>query len=150
MQLSKFTDYALRILIHLAASPDRLLTTRQIAELHDVKYNHLAKVTGWIVQEGYAVSSRGRGGGLRLAVASDEINLGHVLRKLENDRYLVECMSPDGSGNCRFSPACGLSFALAEAQEAFFSAMDRYTVADLTKLSPGMDRLLASIEREIE
>ena len=54
MQLSKFSDYALRILVHLAASPDRLLSTRQLAELHDAKYNHLAKVAGWLVQQGYA------------------------------------------------------------------------------------------------
>lgn len=147
MQLSKFSDYALRILIHLAASPDQLLSTRQIAELHDAKYNHLAKVTGWLVQEGYAIASRGRGGGLRLARDPAEVKLGQILRDLEAGKPLVECMAEDG-GCCRFSPACGLSVALSRAQEAFFAELDRYALADLPHLAPGMLRLvgLAHVE----
>jgi len=148
MQLSKFSDYALRILIHLASSPDQLLSTRQIADLHDAKYNHLAKVTGWLVHEGYAVSTRGRGGGLRLARDPSQINLGTVLRGLEADKPLVECMSSDG-GACRFSPACGLSNALNIAQEAFFTALEDYTIADLPTLSPGMSRLLSIMHSEV-
>lgn len=144
MQLSKFSDYALRILIHLGAAQGKPLTTGEIAELHNASYNHLAKVTGWLVQEGYALSSRGRGGGLRLARPADQINLGKVLRALEQDKPMVECMSADG-GSCRLAPACGLSFALAEAQEAFFLAMERHSLADLTGLSPGMQRLLAQL-----
>lgn len=149
MQLSKFSDYALRILIHLAASPDRLLSTRQIAELHSAKYNHLAKVTGWLVQEGYAASSRGRGGGLRLALPPEDINLGKVIRALEADKPLVECWSDDG-GSCRFAPACGLSVALAEAQEGFFRCLDAYTLADISGLAPGMKRLLEAVGAELD
>jgi Rrf2 family nitric oxide-sensitive transcriptional repressor len=148
MQLSKFSDYALRILIHLAASPDQLMSTRQIAELHGAKYNHLAKVTGWLVQEKYALSARGRGGGLRLAKQPAEINLGTVLRALEANKPMVECMSQDG-GTCRFSPSCGLTKALEVAQEAFFDALDRYTLEDLPLLSPGMAGLLQQMHSEI-
>ncbi len=148
MQLSKFSDYALRILIHLSASPDRLLSTRQIAELHDVKYNHLAKVTGWLVTSGYAEAVRGRGGGLRLARKPSEISVGAVLRNLEADKPLVECMSEDG-GLCRLSPACGLTQALTRAQEAFFAALDDVALADLTKLSPGMSALLRHVHEEL-
>lgn len=144
MQLSKFSDYALRVLIHLGATQGQSLSTREIAVMHDASYNHLAKVTGWLVHEGYALSSRGRGGGLSLAMTADEINLGKVLRALEEDKPLVECMSENGT-TCRLSPACGLTFALAEAQEAFFKAMDRYTLADLTGLSPGMQNLLRQL-----
>ena len=141
MQLSKFSDYALRILVHLAASPDRLLSTRQLAELHDAKYNHLAKVAGWLVQQGYAEAVRGRGGGLRLARDPSKINLGKILRALEADRPLVECLGP-GGGTCRLMPACGLSMALQTAQEAFFRALDQYTLTDTITLSPGMSNLL--------
>ena len=33
MQISKFSDYALRILIHLATSEEDLMSTREIADL---------------------------------------------------------------------------------------------------------------------
>ena len=144
MQLSKFSDYALRVLVHLAASPDQLLSTRQIADIHDAKYNHMAKVTGWLVSEGYAEALRGRGGGLRLALPPGDINLGMLVRRLEADKPLVECLGQDG-GTCRLAPACGLSMALSTAQEAFFSALDPLSLASVLRLSPGMFGLLGDL-----
>lgn len=147
MQLSKFSDYALRIVMHLASSPDQLLSTRQLAEIHDAKFNHLSKVTGWLVSHGYAESLRGRGGGLRLAHAPGDLSLGMLLRQLEEDKPLVECMGRDRS-QCRLSPACGLSLALQTAQEAFFQALDPITLDSVAKLSPGMLALLKTLNAE--
>lgn len=144
MQLSMFSDYALRVMVHLASSPDRLLSTRQIAEIHGAKYNHMSKVTGWLVAEGYAISLRGRGGGLRLARDPSEINLGALLRKLEEDKPLVDCMSADG-GTCRLAPACGLTLALSTAQEAFFQALDPLDLASVIRSAPGMSNLLLAL-----
>lgn len=141
MQLSKFTDYALRTLMHLAAAEGHQLTTRQIAEIHDVKYNHLAKVTQWLVREGYSVSTRGRTGGISLTKAPEDINLGKLVRKLESHSDLVECMRPDG-GNCILSQCCGLSTALIAAQDAFFASLDKVTLADLTTQNSAMTRFL--------
>lgn len=144
MQLSKFTDYALRTLMHLAVADEHMLTTRQIADIHRAKYNHLAKVTQWLVREGYVTSLRGRSGGLRLAKPIDEINIGHLARGLESKTDIVECMRADG-GNCILSPACGLTRALEEAQDAFFGSLETLTLADLTKQNSGVARLLAQL-----
>lgn len=148
MQLSKFSDYALRIVMHLAASPDRLLSTRQLAEIHDAKFNHLSKVSGWLVAQGYAESLRGRGGGLRLAQSPSEISLGTLLRQLEDDKPLVECLNAEG-GNCRLSPACGLTLALQDAQEAFYQSLDPITLDKVTKIMPGMLNLLSTLNDEV-
>jgi Rrf2 family nitric oxide-sensitive transcriptional repressor len=147
MQLSKFSDYALRIVMHLANSPDQLLSTRQLAEIHHAKFNHLSKVSGWLVAHDYAHSLRGRGGGLRLARPPSEISLGQLLRRLEEDKPLVECMGADG-GQCRLSPACGLSLALQKAQEAFFKELDPITLEGIPQLSPSMGNLLRALNAE--
>lgn len=139
-----FSDYALRVMVHLAGSPDQFLSTRQIADIHNAKYNHLSKVTGWLVVEGYAEASRGRGGGLRLARDPKEINMGKLMRQLEADKPLVECFSADG-GNCRLTSACGLSIALYQAQEAFFAVLDQMDLAGVLAMSPGMADLLAAL-----
>lgn len=144
MQLSKFSDYALRVLMHLSASPDKLLSTRQLAEVHDAKFNHLTKVTGWLVSEGYATASRGRGGGLRLAVDPSEINLGKLIRSLEADRPLVECHSKDG-GTCKLTASCGLSIVLQDAQEIFFQALEKYSMEDTIRVFPGMTDFLSKL-----
>lgn len=144
MQLTKFTDYALRTLMHLAAADEHMLTTRQIADIHDAKYNHLAKVTQWLVREGYVVAVRGRAGGLRLARETKDVNVGHVVRGLESQTELVECLRPDG-GNCILAPACGLTAALRSAQDAFYEALDKMTLADLTNNDAPMARLLTRL-----
>lgn len=147
MQLSKFTDYALRTLMHLAASADHRLTTRQIAEMHDAKYNHLAKVTQWLVRENYVRAIRGRAGGLKLAVPPQDINIGTLIRQLEHPSDLVECMRADG-GSCPLTPCCGLTRALELAQEAFFNALSDTTLADLSTADPMMLRLLSRLNTD--
>ena len=141
MQLSKFSDYALRTLMHLAVAQKNMLTTQQIATIHRAKYNHLAKVTQWLVREGYVTSVRGRSGGLRLAKQLDDVNIGHVIRALESNTILVECLG-EGGGNCILAPACGLTSALRAAQEAFYAVLDQLTLADLTQNNAPMAQLL--------
>lgn len=134
--------------MHLAAAEDNLLSTRRIAEIHDAKYNHLAKVTHWLASNGYVDSVRGRAGGLRLARPADNILVGEVLRKLESKSVLVECMGIDG-GTCVFSPSCKLSKALEAAEEAFFEALDEISLANLTTQNPRMSKLLERLNAEI-
>lgn len=141
MQLSKFTDYTLRMLMHLSVAEGHLLTTRRIAEIHDAKYNHLSKVTQWLAREGYVISNRGRSGGIRLARPTNEISIGEVMRKLESPADLVECMRSDG-GACRLAPCCGLTGALETAKEAFFAALDDVTLADISDKDARMRHLL--------
>jgi len=147
MQLSIFSDYALRTLMHLAAAEDNLLSTRQIAEIHGAKYNHLAKVTHWLSREGYVRSVRGRSGGLQLAIPAQDISVGEVLRKLESEQVLVECLRDDG-GLCVLSPMCGLTDALQNAQSLFFGALDGVSISSLTSKRSKMSRLLKTLNSE--
>lgn len=142
MQLSSFTDYTLRVLLHLAAAQDQKLTTRQITEAQNVKFNHLAKVTQWLVREGYASSTRGRAGGLMLLRDPSTITVGEIVRALEKQDGLVECMQADG-GNCILSPICELKGTLNKAQEAFYATLDKQTIAALVdkKMYPLLKRL---------
>ncbi|WP_299958482.1 Rrf2 family transcriptional regulator [uncultured Roseobacter sp.] len=144
MQLSTFSDYAIRTLMHLAVADRHMLTTRQIAVIHGAKYNHLAKVTQWLVREGYVVSLRGRAGGLKLAMDTKEINVGLVLRDLESQSALVECMRADG-GSCILSPLCPLTAALKAAQTAFFDSLSQLTLNDLTSKNRPIGHLLSQL-----
>ena len=144
MQLTKFSDFALRILIHLAVSGDSRCSTREIADQQGLSFNHLAKITQWLAAEGYVKATRGRGGGLVLAKAPDEIVIGELLRKSERGSPLVECLRPDG-GTCVLTAACGLLPVLAEAQEQFFQHLDARTLEDVVTGHKGMARLVRSL-----
>src|SRR5690606_34314927 len=81
---------------------------------------------------GYLATSRGRAGGIRLAVEAKEINIGALVRASEEDFALVECMQRQG-GACVISPACALKGMFAEALEAYLAVLDRYTLADAVR-----------------
>lgn len=143
MQLDKFTDYALRVLVALAVRrPDRL-SASAIAQTYGLSEHHLAKVASQLVREGFVTSERGRAGGLTLARPPAEINIGAVVRALKADSPVVECFG--GNQSCLIMPACGLRTPLQEAQEAFFAALDRYTLADVTRSKQSLAALLVPL-----
>ena len=140
MQLDKFTDYALRVLMTLAVRAPARVPTSEIATLFGLSENHLSKVATRLAKEGFAISERGRTGGLILARPAGEIYVGAVVRALKRDDPVVACFGSDQS--CLILPTCGLRAPLAQAQEAFFATLDRYSLADVTRSRDALSALL--------
>lgn len=129
MRLTAFTDYGLRILMRLAGAPTRSFTTDEIATEFNISCNHLAKVVQDLAKAGFIKTQRGAGGGFRLAMASQSITLGDVVRFLEQRHALVECFRSDG-GACTLTPQCQLKSRLAAAREAFLEELDATTLEE--------------------
>lgn len=142
MQLDKFTDYALRVLMTLTVKDPERVPTSKIASLFGLSENHLSKVATQLGHEGFVISERGRNGGLTLARPADQISVGSVVRAMKRDSPVVECFGTNKS--CLILPACGLRSPLALAQEAFFSTLDDYTLADVTNAQTGLRPLLVT------
>ncbi|MFT6168260.1 MAG: Rrf2 family nitric oxide-sensitive transcriptional repressor [Celeribacter sp.] len=140
MQLDKFTDYALRVLITLTARAPNRVPTSEIATIFNVSENHLSKVATQLAREGFVISERGRNGGLTLAQPADQIRIGDVVRAMKRNDPVVECFGPNQS--CHILPVCGLRGPLAQAQDAFFAALDQYTLADVTRSRTALTSLL--------
>jgi len=143
VNLTRHTDYGLRVLMVLAAArerPDPKMSTAEIAGLFDISLHHLHKVVQGLQQGGFVHTSRGRGGGLTLAHPPAEVSVGAVVRALEPNLHVVECF---GDGVCALLPGCGLKGVLASAQDAFLSCLDEVSLADITQQNPAV-RLLAS------
>ncbi|MEN8891413.1 RrF2 family transcriptional regulator [Planktotalea arctica] len=141
MQLDKFSDYALRILIALAAHAPAKLAASSIAQMYGISDNHLSKIATQLVKSGFVRSERGRGGGLTLAQPASDISVGGVLRILKKGQPVVECFSANTS--CAILPACGLRAPLLDAQEAFFAVLDGYSLADVARSKSALKDLLA-------
>ncbi len=131
MRLTTYTDYTLRTLMYLGVCGEARVTIEDIATAYGISRNHLTKIVHELGRDGYLETSRGRGGGIRLARPAAEINIGEVVRRCERQNALVECF---GSGNrCCITSVCMLRSALAEAQESFMLVLDGYTLADLVR-----------------
>ena len=131
MRLTVQTDYALRTLMFLA-SQDGSQKIDDIARIYDISKNHLMKVVQRLVANGFVNSQRGRGGGLMLADKPEQINIGAVVRALENTDEFVECQL-GADNHCIVTPVCGLKSMLNGAVGAFLAHLDQFTLADVMK-----------------
>ncbi len=138
MRLTRYTDYALRVLLYLGTNDDRLISIAEIAQAHDISQNHLMKVVNGLSRDGFIQTVRGRGGGLRLATDPANIRIGTVVRHTEDDLQLADCL------NCIIAPACGLTGVLSEGVNAMLEVFDRYTLADLLFSGKQMNKLLTA------
>jgi Rrf2 family nitric oxide-sensitive transcriptional repressor len=130
MKLTLHTDYALRMLIFLAVREGRSTTVSDMAKVYRLSRNHLMKVALDLGRLNYIKTTRGRSGGISLARRPSEINVGDVVRAMEDGFALVECLDP-GGGSCLITPACRLKGVVRRALEAFLAVLDAYTLADL-------------------
>lgn len=150
MRITRFTDIGLRVLIYLSRADAHRPppTVAEIATQFDIPVNHLVKVVGQMARAGWIQALRGRNGGLFLKVDAKQLRIGAVMRELEGDGELVDCESRE----CRLNQGCLLRGALAAGLNAFYQAMDGYTLADLTQgqVSEQIIRMHRSVVRTAE
>jgi len=127
MQLKKFTDYSLRLLIQLAVNPDEWVSINSVASSFAISRNHLLKIVTELSRQQLIQTQRGKHGGLKLNRAATDINVGDLISSLEAKAPLVDCGSP----LCPILPVCGLKAALDEAEAVFYRSLRRYSLDDL-------------------
>ena len=140
MQLTRYSDYCLRVLIYLALKQGERATIDEIAQRYDISRNHLMKAVNHLARLNYIESIRGKGGGIRLHLAPSAINIGRVVRDTEPDFAVVECFST--KNQCCITPACRLKNMLGEALGAFLAVLDQYTLQDILIEENALKRLL--------
>jgi len=129
MRLTLHSDLGFRTLIFLAVAGESGGSIPQIAKAYGVSQNHLKKVVNHLAHAGWVEAARGRGGGLRLRVAPAQISIGAVMREMESDFALVDCLGVEPE-RCLIAGNCGLQRIFGEALRAWFQILDRYSLAD--------------------
>lgn len=127
MQLSRFTDYSLRVLFYVASHNDQRCTLAEIAQFYQISIEHLRKVVHSLSKANYLATFRGKNGGILLNRSPEQINIGEVIRHTEGMSPLIDCEAQ----KCCLSGFCSLDRALHEAQKAFYNVLHTYTLADL-------------------
>ncbi|WP_298018886.1 Rrf2 family transcriptional regulator [uncultured Castellaniella sp.] len=134
MRLTNMSDYAVRLLMYLSGHRDRLCTIAEIAQFYGISEPHLMKITHRLAQHGWIRTVRGKNGGMELAHEPGDISLGALIRDMENDLALVECMGP--GNHCILTGHCGLKPVIAGALQAFMDYLDARTLADVLPPAP--------------
>lgn len=131
MRLSKFTDYSLRVLIYINLDNDQRATTQEISGNFEISNNHLIKVIHNLSKLKLIESFKGKNGGIALAKKAEDINIGKLIRKLENDSPLLECFSENNT--CKINKMCRLKSALKKAQSEFYAVLESYSLEDISQ-----------------
>lgn len=94
MQLNKFTDYALRTVMYISPPRDAPYTIAELAENLQVSQNHLVKVVHFMAKNEWIITSRGKGGGIRLNPDALSAQLGEIVKILQGNQEIIDCNSP--------------------------------------------------------
>lgn len=140
MQLSRFTDYSLRVLLYLAINDGRRSTLHEIADFYPISVEHLRKVVHELSRSGYINTYQGKNGGMELAVPPGDIAIGEVIKHFEGHTSFIDCERL----SCRLAQVCTLKSVLMVGQQALYDALNKYTLADLLHEKPKMVKLLVN------
>ena len=130
MQLTRHTDYGIRILTYLALlPPDEKASIDIISTLYGISRNNVNKIVHQLGKAKVIETRRGKGGGFFLALTPAQINIGEMILLLENTIEIIDCESQQ----CLILPSCRFKSILNEATQAFIDNLKKYTLADLIK-----------------
>lgn len=138
MQITKFSDIALRAMMAVALDPDRLFGIRELSNRFRVSNNHMVKVVHSLVGSGYLRSVRGRNGGIKIARLPSDITLGEIVRSTETTTRIIDCKTAD----CPLFPECNLQGILNEANDAFYASLDQYFLSDVASSNGELEKVI--------
>ncbi|MBN2492968.1 MAG: Rrf2 family transcriptional regulator [Deltaproteobacteria bacterium] len=135
MKLSKSTELALHGLYQLAVSRPRQLLVSEMAGAQNVSTSYLAKVFQKLARRGLVNSTRGKRGGFTLARGPDEISVADVIRAVEADEPLFDCLAD--VRKCKARPGCLLRARFKQAEQSMLGTLAETSIGDLLASSNG-------------
>jgi Rrf2 family protein len=116
MEISRRTDYGVRVILDLASLPvDGRTATQDIAMRQNIPSPFLAKIISQLSLAGLVTTYRGAGGGVALARPPAEISLLQVIEALEGPIHLNRCaIQPEA---CPRREHCAVHDIWVRAQE---------------------------------
>lgn len=129
MLLSRTHEYALQALIHLAAHDDAPMLGRDIAGHLGVPAPYLGKILKDLVAQGFVTSTKGRGGGYRIAPRGRRARVSTVLAHVGGRDIFAGCVL--GLKTCSTETACPVHAAWAPLKARLRAIFDAHTVGSM-------------------
>ena len=132
MRLLTTSRYGTRMVLDIALhGRNGPVQMSEIARHQDISQKYLEKIIRSLKDAGIIVSVRGPKGGHLLARPPEEVTVGEVVRVLEGDTFLVDCLKcPEVCANV---PHCLTRMIWQEGSQAMFRKFDQITFAELIR-----------------
>lgn len=147
MNISRKTDYALRMLSMLADGENGLLSVRTAAEEVDVPYSFARSIQHGLVQAGIIESLRGVHGGMRLKADPRNVTMRQIVEAVQGPLVMNDCTG--GECACARMECCCYHPIWAGAQALLRDYLDSVTLHDVVTCSkfPAVDAKFADRSR---
>ncbi len=113
--------------MYIAQPKEMPYTIAELANELQVSENHAMKIVHFMAKQDWLITTRGRGGGIRMNPLTLKIPLGQIVHILQQDSQVVECNTPP----CVLRKNCGLKGILDDAVEQFYASLDQYTLSEV-------------------
>ncbi|MCX7930011.1 MAG: Rrf2 family transcriptional regulator [Chlorobi bacterium] len=146
MIFSRASEYAIQALLYLAKRwleetktktnsihqrRHSYIQTKEIAEAHSMPYYFLAKLVQDLTRAGLISSTKGPGGGIRLARDPRDITILDVARSVDNLQYVTDCVI--GYEKCSPESPCPLHYEWEKIRQRIFEIIRDKTLAELVE-----------------
>ncbi len=135
MKLSKSTELAIHGLFQLAVSRPRQLLVSEMANAQNVSSSYLAKVFQKLARSGLVRSTRGKRGGFCLARGPEAITIAEVIRAVEADEPLYDCLR--ATRGCKANGNCLMRHRFQQAERDLYAVLESTSLADLLESDRG-------------
>jgi Rrf2 family protein len=130
MRISKQSEYAIFMLVHLAAHPEEQpIPAQQIAEAQGLPPNMMPQLSSVLSKQGWIRGKRGPGGGLSLVADPAELSVAEVVRVVEGPIAITNCLLRDDA--CPNREGCPLHRVWHEAQYEFVKTLESVSIEEL-------------------
>jgi len=133
LKLTKKAEYALMAARYMALKNSTgYCTAKEISENHQIPYQLVAKVLQNLVKSNIAISAKGVNGGFSLARKADTISLIDIIRAVETNFKIVDCMQANSSSeDCEHFDCCKIKDPLAEIQRKIDKVFVETSIAQI-------------------
>jgi Rrf2 family protein len=130
LRLSKKVEYALMALRYIVMSNDNIVTAKEISSKFNIPHELLAKILQKLKKEQILESIKGVNGGYRLQRAPDDIKLTELMRSLDGDFSITECIHGQSEDDCSMFNGCTIKSPLNKLQKELEDFFEKKTISD--------------------
>lgn len=140
LDISKKTDYALRMISELVLEPNAVVSVRNAAEDNGVPYSFARSIQHELVRAGIIKSMRGSRGGMVLAVNPDEVSLLDIIEAVQGPISLAQCDNPSCDEACPNRDTCNLCPIWRNARNMLCEYFSKISLTEAVRGVPQVDQ----------
>ena len=134
MNLSKTSQYALKILNYLVLNEGETITSQILHDKLKIPYQYLRRLLTKLSNKGLIKGGKGRKGGYVIAKHFDKISIADILAATGETEVFSSCIF--GFENCLLAEKCKIHEKWAEARDNLLHIMQSTLLSDLKTNKP--------------